>query len=401
MNTKIITFSNFPFGGASANLLRYFSLALAKESNHVEVILPTGGYYGNKIDIINKRKGKIDNVKFIHTGFVIHPKNYFGKFLDGFIGIFGMLIYLVKSQFKSRIDTIITYNPTLASALFLLFLRLFLRNKLIIILPEFYEKPKKNVLSIQSIKLYNYYWSMKYLIKFADGFIVTSHFLKNYIEKNLNSSKNILVLPNAMDPEIFNLGDIEPYKSDFITIGYTGTPTRKDGATDLIKSFSLLHKKYSNVHLLIIGDITNGDSILPGLKNLAHELGIIQSVTFTGLVPFSNIPKLLNSCQILALTRPNGSFAEAGFPTKLGEYFACRKPVVITRVGDISKYFENEEEVILVEPENIEDIAQGFEKLIISKELGKKICENAYLWMDKNVNYRKLSIKINVFVESI
>ena len=61
----------------------------------------------------------------------------------------------------------------------------------------------------------------------------------------------------------------------------------------------------------------------------------------------------------MTLIRPNGVFAEAVL-TKIGEYFACKKPVGVTNVGDISTYFKNEEHVIIVEPENIKSIVNGF-----------------------------------------
>jgi len=129
-----------------------------------------------------------------------------------------------------------------------------------------------------------------------------------------------------MDPNIFQLSDVKPFIENKITIGYAGTPTRKDGAMDLIESFSILNKKYPGTHLLIIGDVVDPKkSILPELQHRVTELGVDKNITFTGLVPFSRMPALLNSCQILALTRPHGIFAEAGFPTKLGEYFACKK----------------------------------------------------------------------------
>ena len=400
-NIKLITFGNFPFGGASANLLRYFTLSLSKGNNDVEVLLPTGHYYGNKIDVINKRVGKIEDVKYKYTGLLMHPKNYLGKFIDNVFGPLFLIHSLIISHIRRKIDIVIVYNTTFFKTLVFILLRLMLNYKYIIILPEFYEKPKGQKFSLKKIKWYNFYFGMKYLIKYADGFIVASHFLKKYINKNLNCNKNVLVLPNAMDPKIFAIENIEPYKKDYICIGYTGTPTRKDGATDLIRSFSLVNKKYSDTHLLIIGDITNGNSILTELKNLAVKLNVIDNISFTGLVPFSKIPKLLNSCQILALTRPNGIFAEAGFPTKLGEYFACKKPVVVTKVGDIPRYFTNEKEVILVEPENIENIANGFEKLILSDKLRENVATNAYKWMDNELNYLKISSNINRFISIV
>ena len=210
-----------------------------------------------------------------------------------------------------------------------------------------------------------------------------------------------MVLPNLMDPEVFDIKDVKPFMEGVVTIGYTGTPTRKDGATDLIESFSLLHKKCAQTHLLIVGDVTGGRSVIPELKRQAEELQIINNITFTGLVPFTKIPELLNSCQILALTRPSGVFAEAGFPTKLGEYFACKKPVLMTRVGDISTYFNNEEHLLIVNPDDIVDIANGFKKIIDSPQLSANMVENAFNWMKENLNYRTVNKNIAVFIENV
>ena len=81
-NKKIVLItSNFPYGGASANLLRYFTFALANQKNDIEVIIPTGCYYGNKIDVNTKRCGEVKSVKYKILGFINHPQNYFGKLL--------------------------------------------------------------------------------------------------------------------------------------------------------------------------------------------------------------------------------------------------------------------------------------------------------------------------------
>jgi glycosyltransferase involved in cell wall biosynthesis len=240
------------------------------------------------------------------------------------------------------------------------------------------------------------------MVRYADTFIVLSSYLKQYLINRLKTSKDILIMPNLTDPKRFEIDGIMPFKPDKITIGYVGTPTKKDGILDLIKSFGVLNKKYKNTHLLIIGDITNGNSILPDLRKYALEVGISEEcITFTGLQSHKIVPQLLLSCQILALTRPNGIFSEAGFPTKLGEYFACKKPVVITRVGDIPKYFKNEEHIILVEPGNIESIVNGFEVLINRPNLSDKISKESYVWMDQNLNYLNVSLTIDLFIDKL
>lgn len=399
-NKKIVLItSRFPYGGASANLLRYFTLALAIQNSDVEVIIPTGCYYGNKIDVNKNRYGKIESVKYRHLGFINHPKNYFGKLLDNILGLILPFFFLLNKSNKKELDIIVVYNPTMFSMVSYLITKFLLRKKLLVILPEFFEKPKLKLFSLSLLNWYSFYISIKYLVRYADKFIVLSSYLKQYLTTMLKTSKDILIMPNLTDPKRFELNDIKPFRPNKITIGYIGTPTKKDGVLDLIKSFGILNNKYRDTHLLIIGDITNGNSIVQDLKIYALENGVHEDcITFTGLQSHTHIPQLLLSCQILALTRPNGIFAEAGFPTKLGEYFSCKKPVLITKVGDIPKYFKNKEHVIIVEPENIESIVNGFETIINDNKLSIKLGHNGYKWMDENLSYINQSKRIAEFI---
>lgn len=396
---KIITYDNFPYGGASANLLRLFSLSISKSETKVEVILPTGNVFRNNVESKPKRKGYIGKLKYIHLGFKNHPSNLLGKTCDNFFALILTPIYLLKSNIANSFDTIISYNTHFTRIIHLVIFKFIFKKKLIIILPELYEKPQAYTLA--KLRWYDFFFGLKFFAKYADAYIPVSHFLSNYIKKDLKINKPIYILPNLTDPEVFISQQVLRYKYDKITIGYAGTPTRKDGIHDLIKSFAIVNKEHINTHLLIIGDVINGDSVIPDLRKLTVELGCNESVSFTELVPFENIPELLNSCQILALTRPSGIFAEAGFPTKLGEYFACKKPVLITKVGDIPYYLKNEEHVILVPPGDIENIVSGFNSIMEKKDLREKIAYNGFKWMNENLNYKYVSHKLYYFICNI
>lgn len=399
-NIKIITYTNFPYGGASANFLRYFSLSLIKEGHEVEVILPKGSIYGKNVEVPNTRNGCVENIRYKHLCYINQPNSFIGKLLSNLCSLIFPFFYFVrKCAFKSN-DIIILYNPFFSRLIGVFLIKALLRKKIILMLPEFYEKPAEKF-SISLLNWYDFYFGFKYLIKYSDGYIVVSTYLKKYVQETLKVNKPLLLLPNLLDPENFQLNDIKPFKDKKITIGYTGTPTRKDGVVDLIKSFSLVHMKYPNTHLLIIGDVNSGDSVIPNLKELAMKLNVADSITFTGLVSFKEIPQLLNSCQILTLTRPSGVFAEAGFPTKLGEYFACRKPVLITKVGDIDTYLRDEVHAIIVKPDDVEDILGGFIRLIERPELFKILIDNAFGWMNENLNYKKVSKNISHFVNEL
>jgi glycosyltransferase involved in cell wall biosynthesis len=398
----VLITSLFPYGGACANLVRYFTFCLKDAGHNIEVFLPVGAYYGNKLDQQTERKGNINGIKYKRLGFIHKPNNLPGKIIDNFLGILLPFFHLLIKTLFNKLDLIIVYNPTMISIIPAFFSKFVLRRKLLFILPEFYEKPKEKEYSfLAMLKWYNFYFGIKHLIRYADKFIVLSHYLKSYTESRLRKPKPILLMPNLCDVKRFEINGIKDFKENLVTIGYVGTPVSKDGILDLIKSFGIIKMKYPKTHLLIIGDITNGKTIIPELKKYAGELGIVESsITFKGLTSHAEIPALLLSCQILALTRPKGVFAEAGFPTKLGEYFSCRKPVLITRVGDMNAYFEDKEHVVFAEPENIASIVDSFEYLLKHPDKAKEIGKNGYKWMDNNLNYLNQAQRISDFVSN-
>lgn len=390
-NIKLITFENFPFGSASANFLRNLSLSITQE-NRLEVILPIGNT--SKIPI----NDSFNAVPYTFLTFKKHPKNIIGKLFVALCSFFSSFIYLIKQNRKEHIDCIILYNVFYQTHFPIFLAKRIIKSKLILLLPEFYERPRGGFIDILKWHLFNI--GINRLSPKADGFIVLSHFLKQFIvDKGID--KPIEIIPNAIDPQRFELAEPSIFKDGFTTIGYVGTPTRKDGIDDLINAFALLHSKKPATHLLIIGDLDTSHTIIPSLKEKAKELDILDDVTFTGLVQGSEVPKLLQSCQILTLARPSGVFAEAGFPTKLGEYFACKKPVVVTKVGDIPLYFKHREHVMLADPDNPQSVAACLEELIDNEMLSQTLVNNAYLWMKDRLYYKSIAKKVNDLIARV
>ncbi len=158
-NKKIvlITYGNFPYGGASANLSRLFALGLADQNCDINVIMPTGNYYGNNVEHENIRQGHIEGVFFKHLGFINHPKNYIGKLLDNICGLILPIFYLIEKAAKNELDVIIIYDTTFLKTMFFKITKSVLRKKLVIILPEFYEKPASKFVSLPLLKWYSFF----------------------------------------------------------------------------------------------------------------------------------------------------------------------------------------------------------------------------------------------------
>ena len=145
----------------------------------------------------------------------------------------------------------------------------------------------------------------------------------------------------------------------------------------MIKAFASIHKKHSDYYLLIIGGFaksSQNDKIR--IEKLINDEGVKDYVIFTGKTPPEKIPELLANADILTLARPNNIQAKYGFPTKLGEYLCTGRPVVITDVGDIKKFFRNKINAIITKPDCPKDFANGILFLIENPDLASSIGEN-------------------------
>jgi glycosyltransferase involved in cell wall biosynthesis len=118
----------------------------------------------------------------------------------------------------------------------------------------------------------------QYVFKRASSIIVVSDFLKSELVKRGVEGKNILVLPNAVNPDDFNVeitGEEIRSKyllSDKVVLVFMGTFSKWDNFDFLLGNFKELVLEYPNVCLLIIGD--GQDAAL--LNHLKEQIALIK-----------------------------------------------------------------------------------------------------------------------------
>lgn len=196
---------------------------------------------------------------------------------------------------------------------------------------------------------------IKYCKKLT-GLFVISESLKTYFIEHGIEQKKIHVINMTVDAKRF-IGVIKESNERYIA--YCGNASNyKDGVDDLIRSFAVVVKKNPNVKLYIIGNKPGQGQSFKNLE-LAEKLGIAEKVVFTGKLSPNQIPQLLKNAEVLALERPDNIQAKYGFPTKLGEYLMTGNPVVLTDVGDISRFLTNGKSAIIVPPGDTEKFADG------------------------------------------
>ena len=186
----------------------------------------------------------------------------------------------------------------------------------------------------------------RYVFRLFDGAIVISTMLHDYFSQHLRARAPVLRIPILVDAADFPPPSAQG--SDYVL--FLGTLAHAGEVESLVSAFSTLASTHPNTTLAIAGSGSATDEAR--ILRCAAESGITERIRFLGQVPSDDVPSLVMSARALALPRPSGTFSTAGFPTKLGEYLASGRPVVVTATGDIPLYLTNSVDSLLVRPDD-------------------------------------------------
>jgi glycosyltransferase involved in cell wall biosynthesis len=216
-------------------------------------------------------------------------------------------------------------------------------------------------------------WIIRSLIvipyKKANQIIAVSNASKNGLVNLFGiDEKKILVIPSFWDKEkilktanesvtdpLFNTGN---KKNIIIAVGSL-LPTKNFGF--LIKSFALVVERI-DAYLVIVGDGFQKEY----LENLAEELGISNQVKLLGFQ--YNPSKYIKNSDIFVL-----SSAVEGLPLVLLEAMSIGIPIIGTNVGGIPEALEYGTCGVLVEKNDINEMAEAIIRLLSDKNLSNQM----------------------------
>jgi len=396
LNKEFILFTscNFPTGGPGATYVNSFCKGVKENNGEIRVYLFKGYIYK---DFKNNsgRKNQTDyGVKYTYLGFSTRSKSNVFKLFEDITSILSTFWLMTKLIFRRNGIIIFVYSNGLFFNLPVYFISKLFHIKIVSFVPEFLENEeleKENI--IEQLISYSFLINYHFINKLSDKLIVFSNFLRNeYIHMGYEG-RNIIIQPNLTELNGWYIPSENLY-----TIGYAGTPSIKDGIIDLMYAVKLLKDNGNLVNVIIVGDSTNKDSLIPYLHKKSIEFGIVEQITFTGLVSQDKVKYYLNQCQILSVTRPDTRQTKAGFPTKLGEYMACKKIVLATKFGDIENYFSDKIEIVLAEPGNPSSVADNILWILNNPDKSETIAKNAFNKATEILDYRNGVKKIMNYV---
>ena len=241
------------------------------------------------------------------------------------------------------------------------------------------------------------------LYRLYDGVIVISAHLERYMRARTRRGAGFLRIPILMDAQLFaRSAGAGPIEGEYVA--FCGTLNEaKDGVLTLARAFSSICAEFPGLRLVLIGDSPKVSQI-PRVRAFVEELGIADRVVFVGIVGHGELPGYLDRAAVLALARPSSLQASAGFPTKLGEYLATGRPVVVTRTGEIDTYLDDGVNVYFAAPDDVSAFADRLRHVLRHPEeaaaVGQRGREAALASFDFRANGRRIREFIDRFREA-
>lgn len=378
----------FPDGNAATNRVYTYAKGFIENGVNAHVLC-----FGN--DYIENGEGIIDGVHFYHPlnqkkrnrYFIIRRWHKLKKFYNAFL-------ILRKINKEDKVSGIICYTMLLQTqALGFLLAKIF-NTKIVL---EVSEHPLKDYQG-SAFKKIQGKLRIPLETRLCDGIICISQYIADFYSERGVSQKKLFLVPSTVDAERFQIPESPMFGFEYIL--YCGNLNlSKDGVDILIKSFAKIADKFPEINLVLLGSGNPDDETV--LKNIVAELNIQNRVYFLGQITRTDVPKYLKNAKVLALSRPPGIVADAGFPSKLTEYLAAGKPVVVTTVGEIPKYLTDGQDAFLSKPGSVEAFSEKLYFVLDNYELAKEVAAEGNRLTSTIFNHNFQAGRIIGFINSL
>jgi colanic acid biosynthesis glycosyl transferase WcaI len=199
-----------------------------------------------------------------------------------------------------------------------------------------------------------------FLYRHADRIVVVTPAFKDHLIRYWNvPGEKISIIENGVETDLFlpdssatNLRRQLRIEHRFL-ICYIGTMGNAHGLDTLIAAAEDLQTSMPNAMFLVIGEGAEKQRIV----ELATARGL-ANLRFLGQQPREQIPAYVSAADLCLVMLKKTELFKTVIPTKLLEYMACERPVIVAVDGQARQIIEEAEAGVFVEPENHSALAK-------------------------------------------
>jgi len=193
--------------------------------------------------------------------------------------------------------------------------------------------------------------------------VVTPAFRDHLIKHWQVSPEKISVIQNGVETKLFCPGTSESLRKDLsienrFVVSYIGTMGMAHGLETILEAAERLQNAVSDVLFMLVGEGADRERIqaIAAAKDLTN-------VRFVTQQPREKIPLYISASDVCLVLLKKSEVFDTVIPTKMLEFMACGRPVILGVGGQSRKILEAARAGLCVEPENPDALCDAIERL--------------------------------------
>ena len=225
-----------------------------------------------------------------------------------------------------------------------------------------------------------------FLYKRSDHIVVVTNAFKTFLIENWDvPAEKISIVENGVETDLFSpQPDAAVKKRELRLEGkflvcYVGTMGLAHGLETLIQAAERLQTANPHVQFLLVGEGADKERI----ENLVRERGL-SNMTFLGQQPRGDIPSFISASDACLVMLKKAELFKTVIPTKMLEFMSCARPVILAVDGQAREIMEAGNAGIFIEPESVEELVEGVQRLASDAGLGESLGRNGRAYIVKH-----------------
>ncbi|ROS05052.1 glycosyltransferase involved in cell wall biosynthesis [Sinobacterium caligoides] len=227
------------------------------------------------------------------------------------------------------------------------------------------------------------------IIPYSKHLFVQSEGMKDLLCNEVNKDK-FTAVPMGFDR--MRVENVIPTQHDVTKIAYLGVISRLRKVEFIVHAFSAAVNYGIEAKLCLVGgEEVSGD--FEYIESIIAELGLSDKVEMTGALDQKEAWSVVAGCDLCVAAVPEIPLYECSSPTKVVEYMALGKPVVVNNIPDQRLLIEESGAGVCVNY-NHEDFANAMVCMLANKEELREMGERGRNYIMKSRTYEHIAAQV-------
>jgi glycosyltransferase involved in cell wall biosynthesis len=250
---------------------------------------------------------------------------------------------------------------------------------------KFWKGGLKNVTAL------NYILADRFLTKRADAVVVISTYLERKYRRF--GARRLMRVPTIVDPAYWRCPEKEPARpARFL---YSGSLFGGYAISEILTAMVRLRQEGFSFFFHCVGGGNYDSPSVKAMMQQVRQLGPEEWIVWKEVLPLEELRQEICRADILLCIRVQTKRAESGLATKLSEYLASGRPVVVSDVGDMCRYVEDGESALVVRHVTVEGIEEQLRRALQQLDRLQAIGRQGRLAAEQHFGYAAIGKKLD------